>query len=286
MKIHAFKVRPFNDTVPLSDVLGMIEQDEDLGSRIMEIRGSEMRLEEVRRRNGLWFLDFVKIRTDHGPGHVGRNAPVKGFEFEEDEGFGEETSALYDPETNYILIEYNHHGVRAAGIQDYLSEYDVAANNVYEFVPKLDEDVERKLRDQAITRKLAFTLELGRMSAADRREGRALADAITYGRNAGAEKMKIEISVSRDNRAGLGEQARQTVDSILNVLGRNPGAVSRLEVTGKEDNHAAPEVLDLLGHRLVAVFDNLQTGEDLRYPRRERWRALVRARNGWIRVLR
>src|SRR5690606_763530 len=203
LKIHAFKVKPFNNTVPLSEVLELFRPEDDLGTRIREVKRSEMRLEIAENRDGLWFLDFVKIRTDHGPGHVGRSVAVKGFQFEDDEGFGEETAAIYDPATDYILVEYNHHGVRAAAIQEYLSEYDVSANNVYDFLPKLDDQVERKLRDQAITKKVAFSLDLGRMTAEDRSEGRSLADAISYGRSIGAEKMKIEIAVDRDKRTGI-----------------------------------------------------------------------------------
>lgn len=285
MKVHAFKVEKTESSVPLESVFSLVEGESSLRNRIRVLGQAELRVEAVEKRNDLWLVDFVRIRTDHGPGRVGRDAEVEGFDFDDEEGFGEETAALYDPATGYMLVQYNHFGVRAAAISDYLSAFDASATNLYTLKPKYDEDVERRLLNQGITRKVAFTIDVSKMSAQDRQRGEPLAEAISYGRDTGADRIKVEILVNRERKDGLTEKALNGINSLRRIIGQNPDAVSKLEVSGKEDRDSVTEVLDLIGQRLSSEFSDLKVGQDLRYPRDERWNALIRAKSGWNRIL-
>jgi len=285
MKVHAFKVQKSDDSVVLADLLSMISKESDLRKRIKIISHVELRAEAVELSDKVWLIDFVRIRTDHGPGRVGRDSQVEGFDFDDEEGFGEETAALYDPMTGYILIQYNHFGVRAGVIADYLSAFNSDTANLYTFKPKYDDDVERRLLEQGITKKVSFTLDVGKMSDQDRQRGKSLSDAINYGRDSGADKIKVEISVVGDKDRGLATKALDSVNSLLGIFGQNPDAVPRLEVSGKEDRDSVTEVLDLIAHRLSTEINDLKVGEDLRYPRGERYKALLRAKNGWKKIL-
>jgi hypothetical protein len=286
MKVHAYKVEFTDGSQPLEEVLQQIENEQSLRERIRLINQVELRAESITQQDGLWLMDFVRIRTSHGPGKVGRDSEVEGFEFEEEEGFGEETAALYDPTTGYMLIQYNHFGVRAGAIADYFSAYDGTENNLYTFKPKYDEDVERRLLNHGITRKISFCLDVTRMSEQDRQRGRPLSEAIDYGRQNGADKIKVEISVQGERNRSLAQGALDGLTALRSILGQNPDAVTKLEVSGKENQDSVTEVLDLIAHRLSVEFNDLVLGADLRYPRDERWRALTRAKNGWRQVLR
>ena len=286
MKIHAYKVDSFDGSRTLQDVLLQIESEPSLRERIRLINQVELRAKSVSQKNGLWLMDFVRIRTSNGPGKVGRDSEVEGFEFDEEEGFGEETAALYDPASGYILVEYNHFGVRAGAIADYLSAYDGTETSLYTFKPKYDEDVERRLLNHGITRKISFCLDITRMSEQDRQRGRALSEAIDYGRQNGADKIKVEISVQGERQRSLAKNALDGLSALRSILGQNPDAITKLEVSGKENQDSVTEVLDLIAHRLSIEFNDLVLGADLRYPRDERWRALVRAKNGWHQILR
>ncbi|MEW5248651.1 DUF6731 family protein [Microbulbifer sp. 2201CG32-9] len=285
MKVHAFKVEKTSESADLVSVLSLIEAEENLRERIRMINQTEFRAESIARRDNCWFLDFVRIRTSHGPGRVSRDTEVEGFDFDDEEGFGEETAALYDPDTGYILIQYNHFGVRAGAIADYLSAFDETVNNLYTFKPKYDEDVERRLLNQGITRKIGFTLDVSKMSEQDRQRGEALSEVISYGRETGADKIKLEISVKGDKGKGLLEKAKAAIDPLKSIFGQNPDAVTKLEVAGKEDRDSVTEALDLISHRLSSEFNDIEPGTDLRYPRNERWNILMRAKNGWRSLL-
>lgn len=288
MKIHAFKVDIDNDTsAPLEEVLAQIKIETSLKERIRRVGQTELRAESIIKHDeGFWLIDFVRIRTNHGPGKVGRDTEIEGFEFDEDEGFGEETAALYDPKSGYILIQYNHFGVRAGAIADYLSAYDESKTNLYTFKPKYDDDIERRLHNQRITRKMIVGLDISKMSAQDRQRGRPLTEAIEYGRNIDGDKIKLEVSVKRESKGGLiRERVNECLTALSGILGQNPEAVTKLEVTGKEDADSITEVLDLVGHRLFVEFNDLKIGNDLRFPRSERWSALERARSDWKQLL-
>lgn len=286
MKVHAFKVEKTDGTTDLVNILEQIEAENSLRERIRTINKAEVRVESLEKRDEVWCIDFVRIRTDHGPGNVTRDEPIQGFDIGEDGGFGEETAALYDPTTNYILIQYNHFGVRAGVIAEYLSQYYTDEVNVYSFKPKFDEDVERRLLNKTITKKLAFTIDVSRMTAQDRRNGQALSDAISYGRNSGADRLKVEISVTGDKERSLGQMAADGLNNLRTLVGNNPDAITKLEVAGKDNRDATTEILDLIGHRLTKEHKNLQLGADLRYPKEVRWQALLRTRRGWNTVLR
>ena len=283
MKIHAFKVEKSDCSIPFKEVLQKVESEKSLKERIRLINQTELRAESIEQRNGLWLIDFIRIRTDHGPGKVGRDSEVEGFKFGDEEGFGEETAALFDPDKEYILVQYNHSGVRAGSMADYFSAYDT--DNLYSFKPKYDEDVERRLINQGITRKIAFSLDITKMSEQDRLRGKSLSEAIEYGRINGADKIKVEISVQGDRGRGLIEKSLETIISLQKIVWQNPDAVTKLEVSGKENQDSITEVLDLIAHRLSVEINDIEVGPDLRYSKRDRWDALERARNGWSQVL-
>ncbi|WP_444942748.1 DUF6731 family protein [Microbulbifer sp. ZKSA006] len=285
MKVHAFKVDRRSDSAELESVLTQVEGEGNLRHRIRTINSMELRAESIERRDGIWLMDFVRIRTSAGPGRVSRDSEVEGFEFDVEGGFGEETAALYDPETGYILTQYNHHGVRAGIISQYLSCYDEASVNVFTFRPKLDLDVERRLARQSLTKKFAFTIDATKMTAQDRARGVSLSEALNFGANMGADKLKIEVSVGSGQDRSLSDRAGSVITDLVNMFGENVDAVKKLEVSGKEDHDSSIEVLDLLGHRLCVQFNDLSTGPDLRLPREQRWSALERARNGWQSLL-
>ena len=79
--------------------------------------------------------------------------------------------------------------------------------------------------------------------------------------------------------------ARSAAERLLGMFERNPNAVQTLRVHGKEDVEDEIEVLDLLSERLTLEYD-MTTGDDLRFPREQRWAALLDAKKYWRAELR
>ncbi|MEH6564582.1 MAG: DUF6731 family protein [Halopseudomonas sp.] len=285
MKIHAFKVEKNDGSDDLNDVLKAIDAEQDLEKRMRLISQSEVRVDSIEYNGGLWYLDFVKFRATQGPGKARRKAQVEGFAFAKGESFGEETAAMYDPHTGYMLVQYNHAGVRGGTIERYLSEYEERSNNVYTFCPKFDTDTERRLLKKAIKKKLSFKIDVTEMDAEDIKRGVALSDAVALGRDCEAGMVTIELAAGGDKRNGLRGTVAAKLTALKDLASRNPAAVKSLKVSGKNDVDDAVEVLDLLKQRLYIQFDDIRPGADLRLPLAERWKGLDRARNGWKKLL-
>lgn len=284
-KVHAFGVRFLDKSGNLEDLLRQIRSDK-LSDRVRTVGFSDMRIEDVTHKNGLWFFDFGKFREQHGPGKASKSTPVQGFSFKKGEVFCEETACLYIPKTRHLLIQYNHHGARVGKIQEYLNIYDNSDIYTFEFVPKYDETVERKFRNRAATKKIIFEIDPRFLNQSDRIAGTALTHALDLGQQSGGEKVELVISAGKPKKRYLSNFVDRTAETLKRIAGLNPNGVTKLKVGVLENLDSRMEVLDLIEQRLVHEFNDIPLGSDLRFPKDERYKALQRAYNGWKNILR
>lgn len=283
MKVHLFKVTWDDNTTALPRVLQRITHD-PIEDRLRSIGTHEVRIEDIRNERGHeWLLDFGRLRFEHGPGRARRDAQIQGFRFRDGEGFGEETAALYDARTRYMAVQYNHDGVRAGTIQEYLSSYLANEANAYELAVTFDHDAERRLERKTYFSRFSVGVAVERMGVDDRHAGVPLMDAIGIGRDIGARRLNIELSMG-PGRSGHGLD-RHAVDRIhrwiRRTLRQDAESITEAKFSGRDNLDAETEVIDLIHQRLVQEFDDIHVGPDLRYPREDRWRALRRAMRGW-----
>lgn len=286
MTVHLYKV--LAPVAPLREALEFIQQCA-VADRNRDTSHYEMRLEAAapprsgRAFGKFWLLDFTKLRFDHGPGRVKRTAPIRSFHLAEDEGFGEETAALYDPLTEHIVIQYNHNGPRASAIAEYLSLCEPDIDRNFEFLPKLDGNVQVKFAKQGILKKLTFRIAAPSPTSAMREAGVSVGRAIDLSDEVGAHSIDVTLSAGRgklhDNRV------RHIVNNLLrfrdNDRRHDSNELSALRVHGKVDEVSPIEELDFLVPKISMEIDGIQRDDGLRYTRDSRWSALLRARNGW-----
>ncbi len=284
MKVHAFGVSPHDDTLPLETLLGEIRVC-PLSERVRSVGTVEYRIDSIENRDdGLWYIDFGKFRTGQGPGAASRETPVRGFEFEENEVFCEETAFLYDPETAHSIIQYNHHGARVSAIQEYFNSFAERGVYTYEFRPKYDADAEGRFNNRAEMRKLTFAIDPRFLSNKDREKGTALAQAIEMGNNSNGTKLEVTISVGYERTRYLSDYASNLAEALKRLFETNPDSVPKLEVGVLPTLDSKMEMVDLIAQRLSITLEDLQLGPDLRIPVNDRFIALKRAYNGWIRL--
>ena len=284
MKVHAFGVKKIEKSGNLEDLLKQIKKD-SLENRVRTISFSDIRIEHVRNKDGLWYFDFGKFRTQHGPGKASKSKPTEGFDFQEGEVFCEETACLYVPKTNHLIVQYNHHGTRIGVIQNYLNEYESNNSYLFEMLPKYDDTVENKFRNRAATKKIIFEIDPRFLSQKDKVSGTALTQALDLGKQSQGEKIELTISAGKSKKKYLSEFIDKTAETLKSIAGNNPDGVTKLKVGVLENIDSRMEVLDLIEQRLVHEFSDIPLGKDLRFPRKERYKALTRALNGWKNVL-
>lgn len=284
MKIHAFGVKAHDKSGNLEDLLLQIQQD-SLHSRVRLVGFTNMRIEDVTHKNGLWFFDFGKFREQNGPGKASKATPVQGFSFERGEVFCEETACLYVQRTGHLIIQYNHHGARVGKIQDYLNSYDQNNSYIFELVPKYDETVEQKFRNRAATKKIIFEIDPRFLNESDKISGTALTQALDLGKQSHGEKVELVISAGKPKMKYLSQFVDKTAEVLKKIAGQNPDAITKLKVGVLENLDSRMEVLDLIAQRLVHEFGDIPLGHDLRFPQQDRYKALERAHNGWKNIL-
>lgn len=276
---------------PLQEILGVT-----LENRLRLVNQQELRVEDIRppqsRGNATpyWLVDFTRLRFEHGPGRANRHDPIQGFDLAGDEGFGEETAALYDPGTGYMLIQYNHFGVRAGAIQEYFSVFSGALARSYEFRVKMDESSEIRLAQKHILKKIHFKVAAAKMTAQQRQAGVSLSRAIDLSDALHGETIEVTITSARGQGGALQFNGLQSmIDTLRNLVfqGALSGTpvVEKFEVVGKNTPADRAEAIDMLTPKVEQVVDGVVIGADRRYTRDSRWHALVRARNGWATLL-
>lgn len=284
MKVHAFGVKKHEKSGDIEDLLSHIQSD-TLSARIRSVGFTDMRIEDIEEKNGLWFFDFGKFRSQHGPGKASKSTPVQGFSFRKGEVFCEETACLYNPKSGHMIIQYNHHGARVGKIQEYLNAYDGNNSYTFELIPKYDETVERKFQNRAATKKIIFEIDPRFLNQSDKVSGTALTHALELGKQSHGEKVELTISAGKPKKNYLSQFIDKTADVLKHKAGENPDGITKLKVGVLENVDSRMEVLDLIAQRLVHEFNDIPLGADLRFPKSERYKALERAHNGWKNVL-
>lgn len=286
VSVHLFTVQRSDHSIPLSDQLSFIA-GQQLADRNRVIAKQNMRLESVELIGDCWYLDFAKIRFDNGPGKASLQSPVTGFQIADDEGFGEETAAIYCPANNAMVVQYNHYGVRSGSIAEYLSQYNTQQFNNYDLAVKYDPDVEASLAQKQFFRKLNFTLNFGKITQEHKDAGLSLSDVISLENTFQAGSVEIRISMPRGGDGLSLDAVRGAIDWFQDVTQVDPKAASKIEFHAGNDRDAAVEVLDLVHPKLTHSYESreLVIGPDKRYTRESRFDILRRSLHSWARYL-
>lgn len=293
IKVNLYKLNYAGQPAFLPQLLTDIKAD-PLSQRIKRIGYNDIRLEHILEPNSVdnptpyWLLDFVKVRMEHGPGKVGISTPIQGFALANNEGFGEETAVLFDPVKDYILVQYNHHGVRGSSVDRYLNEYDHTATQKLSLDIKLDTTSEAKLAAKQFVTKLTVKIAPDQMTASHRHRNVSLKRAIELNNAQHGNTVEFTLSASRGRSLSTGPINRM-LDTLRSwrVADAQDGvqALEQFQVEAKEDLADRAEKIDMLLPTLEAKISGIVLGQDRRYTMRSRFDALLRARTGWSQII-
>ncbi|MBB3232904.1 DUF6731 family protein [Halomonas stenophila] len=288
IKVHLFRIVPSDDADQLTEVLERID-GQGLRERIRPVRGRRFRLERLALGRDIPGLDsnpeirlfnVMNFRDGHGPGQADIDSPLTGIDY--DGGApGEDTAVLYDPATSCMAIQYAQNGPRHSAIQEYLNDF--IANGCYTLNVKLDEDFERKFREQRSLQRVEVKIDTSQVSR-DSFEGNA---ALTHAYRASEELdgTILDINISVDGRrrgAALNGTAKTVAEFVKNLGQRRPEAIKKLETKGPVDGDK-PEIIDLLGGKLTKEIGVAVSTDDYRMDIEDRWNALFRVYSSWHR---
>lgn len=247
---------------------------------------TEMRLEHAEQREGFWLMDFVRLRMKQGPAKASLDSAVQGFDLDANEGFGEETAFLWDPTSDWCVSQYNHFGVRANAIAEYLKAHHLMQSIDMDLLPKIDETVHTKIRKKGlVVRQVQLSVAPMLLHDSDYDLKSGLGSAIKMLKKSGSDQIEIIVSARGSKSKSLNIDLPRIDQWVRRLAGRGQPddreqAITTARATTRDPDGARSEVLDLLHHR-VTTETPIAPGLDKRLPRDDRFSALIRAYHGW-----
>lgn len=292
MKVNLFEVVRGDRDQPLSDTLSELAQI-NLENRIKRIGATDMRLEHIMapgdagNATPYWMLDFVRFRDTHGPGKAARNAAIQGFDLRPEDFFGEETAALYDPDRNCLLLQYNHSGVKSSSIATYINNFFVGRPpSFYDFRMKLDETSEIRLAKKQHITKVHFKIAPMKVTAAHRAAGVSLDRVLELNNKHDGSNIEITISATRGSKL---HRVNEMLDGLRAFRQadreQDTQVVTQFDLEAKAELEEAAEKINMLMPALVQQISGVEQGDDRRLTLKSRCEALARARRGWAQII-
>lgn len=279
MKIHAFRVAEVGN-VTLSAVIEHVSAL-PLEERLKEVNGVPLRIEEARQVGNVWLIDFASIRHE-GPGRAAADAPIEDFDLAEEEGFGHETAACFNPQSSFMTLQYNHFGPRIARIQTYLFMWAVVLgghdlpDQGFGFTPVLKADAATRLGHMGIVKNIEISFHVPGVQAQAISDRQSLNSFLSNPLVGSAQKIRLQLSAGRARGASLAvNYVQQMISDLLGVR----EDVETLNISAQENEEAPTEPIDFIEARLEADIPVHRVGR--RYGRQERWNALNQAFSTW-----
>ncbi|PRH29675.1 DUF6731 family protein [Burkholderia gladioli] len=255
LRVHFYTVEQFGKAEPIEDVLRKI-QALDLADRTRTCHFAKIRVDDIvppEQDRSYWILRFSRFRDDNWPGVATVEEASKDLELDEDALLSEETFVIYDPAKNRMVVQYNHFGVRASKVQEYLTQCTRYAEGGYELLPVLTEDALDRFNSKKIITSVEAVIDNVSPQDIAYFGGSGLADCIKQGSDAGATRVRFTLSVDgreRKNRLDSGV-VRPIIDRLLGRSGENDKVI----VGAKEVEEDAVELLNLLESRKYVEYN-------------------------------
>jgi hypothetical protein len=214
--------------------------------RVYRVGSDQARLQELEQNHEKWEMHFVRIRKDGFPIKTNDDGTYGFFDdLGEDEGFGEEVSAIYDPTNRVIMIRRNRHSLSPSAIANYFT--DVLNDPMYTifFKPLVHpRAIELLKRDHLIRGAEVSVADIKNATPSTRRSLGQIINGTTDMNEAVGVTFKISIQ-----QKGSNKNSRLPVYEELEVMASDPN-VQKIEVRRKADEDSKVEKVDLIQHRL------------------------------------
>ncbi|MCI4411968.1 MAG: hypothetical protein JHC38_09895 [Thiotrichales bacterium] len=284
MTKRKFTINLFNLTkngpIPLNDLLVKINKVA-ISRRNRDI-GHDVKLEDIiapTTAKPYWLLNFSKLR-DFSPGKGSKTGKTTALPYAKGDAPSEETAMLYQPDTGYIALQYNHYGLRAESIAEYLGVFDHKAPNQYALNIMLNQDAIARLDSKQIFTRIEIKVAVKGASFL-RQNGFSLGSAIeNSATSSSADIVAIELASDLKNKTGL--SVPSNLISIFKSLATNHTAsVHTLKVSGRDYVDGKIDTVNLIEEKVSLDYYNVKRDAGLRLDLQDRFRHLEKAYLQW-----
>jgi hypothetical protein len=213
---------------------------------------------------------------------------------QKDEDFGTYTAALYVPQKEHLLLEFNNSGARYGRIGDYISAYSGVEGKSYTLSIVLGNGITAKALKKRNIPKLELTVKPSKMTAADRENNKSLLGTIMdISDKLDGDTIHVTVSCKqfkgdkdRKEKMGLDQNALyRAAEEAYGLHKLYPNAM-RARFIARDEVGQIEDVLSFTGQRLEyvrAIPESSGTGR--KYPLEEKLKVLYEALDVWDEIL-
>jgi hypothetical protein len=228
-----------------------------LEQRLLQCGVHRVRLDEIvpfTQSDGHvnWHLKFSKFRDDNWPGVSASAEPAKDLLLNDDESLSEETLVVYSTRSDRLVIQYNHYGVRASTVKDYLNQVSTSPIG-YSLTPVLTNEALQKYEAKQIVTAIEATIEGVTEADIAIMQGSSLEAALS--KSVASQVSKFEFKFSVDARVKSNKVNRNWIEQLVDGIRNRGGENDTLRVAAKANEEDAVEVIDLLESKKLTYFD-------------------------------
>jgi hypothetical protein len=199
--------------------------------------------------------DMVKIRMEDVPPKASLSGEVESLDLSEDEGLGEETAFLYDPQSQILVLQRNFYGVGTSSLAEYFFQKSGTSGPIL-FHPVLDRDAMEKLTSIVKVRKLEMRIAAPAAADAARERNPGVSQALELIDYLEAPKITISATMGHEEGGFAFRHAKRLWETLNSLRQRNPRSVEKLEIGGLDANDHRLDI-DLIESRL-SEWDEVQ----------------------------
>ena len=232
-----------------------------------------------------YHLEFSKSR-EIGPGRMSSHTPLKSIELKVGEIFGEETTALYVPSREWLLVLNNHYGVGPSKMAAYFNDLDpgnLARFFDYVIEPMIDRSALSRMKRMRRFAEVEISAKAGVFGELDDGVSESVYDAAG---KANAVRLSLKLIANEKHKHGNSLNPTVVRNLIKKMLPHSEDIDKLVIKADDEDLETKDKVVDLLKHKMFVTFSEKELEvSGGRYTPRSKISLLRRACRGWLKTI-
>ncbi|MCX2735673.1 DUF6731 family protein [Bacillus sp. AnS8] len=237
-------------------------QDIHVADRVFSAGNDRARLQDIQENNGKWEMHFIRIRKDNFPLKAHDNGDVSFFDdMDEAEGFGEEVSALFDPENCVIMVRRNMFSLPPSSIASFFTSLIDEIGFTVLFKPLVHPSSMQLLKHDHLIRSAEISIADVKNTSTETK--RSLGQILSRTESI-KEPVNIQFKIGLAQK-GSKKHSKVPIYEELRAIANDPNA-NKVEVKLKENENKNVETIDLIEHRLYDIhsFSKLDINRESR----------------------
>lgn len=249
--------------------MNLMDEIEDITDRTIIYNTERIRIDDIRiePKTEYGLVHFARLRQSNVPSITAltRNN-FKDVTLEADEYLAEDISALYDQETNVLMLQRNIHSLSPTGVTDYINYFwnRIHENQVIELRPVMKKEAFKYGFGKKVYKKLIVKTADTEANQSGMFDNLKSPFAKAFSALDSLDGVNIEITVtsSRSKESLDFEQVIETLKELEN----HQGLLKKVQVSAKDTVDTKVEKIDLIDGKVSSVLPfNIPIKKSLAY---------------------